>query len=68
MIKKDAIIDNHTLLPFFAPFLLPERVKRLRENMVEGAYTTPLDTGIYTDQINALQFQSLYTEQEVEQS
>jgi hypothetical protein len=29
----DEIIDNHTLLPYYAPFLPTERVKRLREEM-----------------------------------
>jgi len=29
----DLVIDNHTLLPFLAPFLTKERVQRLREEM-----------------------------------
>lgn len=29
----DEIIDNHTLLPYYTPFLPAERVKRLREEM-----------------------------------
>ncbi len=31
----DQLIDNHTLLPFYAPFLPPERVTRLRHSMAE---------------------------------
>ncbi len=29
----DTLIDEHTLLPFFSPFLLPSRVTQLRDNM-----------------------------------
>src|SRR5690349_21561796 len=29
----DELIDNHTLLPFYAPFLPPERVRQIREDM-----------------------------------
>jgi hypothetical protein len=29
----DNLIDSHTLLPFYAPFLLPERLHRLRQDM-----------------------------------
>lgn len=29
----DYFIDNHTLLPFYSPFLTPERVKRIRSDM-----------------------------------
>ncbi len=31
----DQLIDEHTLLPFYAPFLPPERVVKVRENMAE---------------------------------
>ncbi len=31
----DQLIDQHTLLPFYAPFLPPERVSRLRRSMAE---------------------------------
>jgi hypothetical protein len=31
----DQLIDGHTLLPFYAPFLPPERVVKVRESMAE---------------------------------
>jgi hypothetical protein len=31
--SADDLIDNHTLLPFYAPFLPPERLRHLREDM-----------------------------------
>ena len=31
----DQLIDEHTLLPFYAPFLPPERVVKVRESMAE---------------------------------
>jgi hypothetical protein len=32
----DLLINNHTLLPFYSPFLPPERYKSLREQMISG--------------------------------
>lgn len=32
----DEIIDEHTLLPYYAPFLPPDRYRQLRETMVHG--------------------------------
>ncbi|MEM1309824.1 MAG: TniQ family protein, partial [Cyanobacteria bacterium P01_H01_bin.153] len=29
----DRLIDHHSLLPFFSPFLQPEKVDRIREDM-----------------------------------
>jgi hypothetical protein len=34
-ITPDQLINDHTLLPFYAPFLPSERVKQLRQNMIE---------------------------------
>jgi TniQ len=31
--SADDLIDNHTLLPFYAPFVLPERLRQLRQDM-----------------------------------
>lgn len=31
--EADRLIDEHTLLPFYGPFLPPERLRRLRANM-----------------------------------
>ncbi len=31
--SADDLIDNHTLLPFYAPFVLPERLQQLRQDM-----------------------------------
>jgi hypothetical protein len=33
----DQLIDEHTLLPFYAPFLPPERVVKVRESMAEDS-------------------------------
>ncbi len=32
----DYFIDHHTLLPFYGPFLPPERLSRIREQMITG--------------------------------
>lgn len=32
----DTIIDQHTLLPFYGPFLIPERVQQIRQAMAHG--------------------------------
>jgi Tn7-like transposition protein D/TniQ len=31
--SADDMIDNHTLLPFYAPFISPERLRQLRQDM-----------------------------------
>src|SRR5215831_10009713 len=33
---SDVLINEHTLLPFYAPFLPPERYRSLREQMMSG--------------------------------
>ena len=49
----ERVIDRHTLLPFFAPFLPQDRVKRLRADMAEGnGYVTPLEAGIRSRKIH----------------
>jgi TniQ protein len=38
----DWFIDHHTLLPFYSPFMPPERLMRVREIMIQGRATAPL--------------------------
>ena len=39
----DWFIDHHTLLPFYSPFLPPERIKRMREQMINGGVNNPIN-------------------------
>ena len=38
----DWFIDHHTLLPFYSPFLPPERFRRIRERMITGGGNSPV--------------------------
>lgn len=39
--STDRIIDDHTLLPFYAPFLPAERLKRIRDSMLRDKGPDP---------------------------
>ncbi|RME86875.1 MAG: transposase, partial [Anaerolineae bacterium] len=53
----EQLIDRHTLLPFFAPFLPRERVERLRRHMADrGHYVKPLDAGIRSQRIRPAKY------------
>jgi hypothetical protein len=39
----DWFIEHHTLLPYYRPFLPPERIKRMRELMINGGINNPIN-------------------------
>jgi hypothetical protein len=63
------LINDHTLLPFYAPFLPPERVKQLRRDMIERSSGGTIHgrLGILTSNIEVeyLRFCSMCAENDV---